>query len=169
MGCRPAETPATPNTLREALESGYPDECWATAVSQSSDNGEYITDAIRSSIAIAVSDGSFKDNFGMVAWVVEGATSAHRICGANVSPGHPNDQGAYRSELLGMYGFASAVASICRLHRITAGSIEVACDGKNALHRVFETEYPVTPRVPHYDLILAIRALTAQCPIEWKF
>ena len=63
----------------------------------------HIAIAIQEGVAIFVSDGSFKDKWGIYALIVEGRKSSlHRILASSTTPGHPEDQEAYRSELSGL-------------------------------------------------------------------
>jgi hypothetical protein len=67
-----------------------------------------ILQALSSGSVRAVSDGSFKDKFGASAFMVvdDDETS---ILGLNVIPGHPDDQTAYRSKLVGLFGIVMLV------------------------------------------------------------
>jgi hypothetical protein len=100
--------------------------------------------------ARAISDGSFKDKFG---------TSAFTILDAflNIVPGHPDDQGAYRSELAGLHGTWAGIAS---------GSVEVGCDGLSALNKAFDT-WPPEPANPHFNLLSALRKMIPSSPLKW--
>jgi len=55
--------------------------------------------AIYNGQAVAVSDGTFKDQAGAVAWMIEGHMAEHQLLGTGLTPGHPDDQSAYWSEL----------------------------------------------------------------------
>jgi hypothetical protein len=69
---------------------------------------------------IAVSDGSFQDQYGTAAWVLEGSTPKGRIVGAVIVPGTAKDQSAYRSELAGIYSILLCVKKLCEFFHITA-------------------------------------------------
>jgi len=47
--------------------------------------------------SFAVSDGSFKDNNGTAAWIIEGSSGINRIQGTCLMPGAPDDQSAFQS------------------------------------------------------------------------
>jgi hypothetical protein len=68
--------------------------------------------SLRAGSARAISDGSFKDKFGTSAFTI---LNAHDCCilGLNIVPGHPDDQGAYRSELAGLFGIVLVVNLLC--------------------------------------------------------
>ena len=65
--------------------------------------------AIQDGTAIAVSDGSYKTEFGTSALALEGEDSTNRIVAVNVVPGDPTDQSSYRSELAGIFGIVTMV------------------------------------------------------------
>ncbi len=69
-------------------------EKWCVNNVDLSDDGNTIAEAIRNRVAIAVSDGSFKDTYGTAAWVLEGDNTAGRIIGRVISPGTGSDQSA---------------------------------------------------------------------------
>jgi hypothetical protein len=67
------------------------------------DDGSIIASTILCGEAIAVSDDSFKDQYGTAAWVIEGSSDRQgRISGAVIVPGHAEDQSTYHSELVGI-------------------------------------------------------------------
>jgi hypothetical protein len=71
--------------------------------------------AIQEGDAIAISDGSFQDQYGTAAWFMEGACSLGRIVGAVMVPGTGKDQSAYRSELTGIYSFLVCAKKAMRI------------------------------------------------------
>jgi hypothetical protein len=120
-------------TLESRISNG--DEGWRWAVERFAvtDGGRTLAEAIRQGQAIAVSDGSYKDDFGTAAYVLEGKTAANRIVCALASPGISEDQSSFCSELAGLYGIIMMVQAICHQFRITSGGIEVGCNGLIAL------------------------------------
>jgi hypothetical protein len=74
-----------------------------------------------------VSDGSFKSQYGTSAWAIKAESSVDKCTGAdippeaasknsrrkgvNIVPGAPSDQSAYRSEVAGLFGIATMVAT----------------------------------------------------------
>jgi hypothetical protein len=135
------------------------------------DGGAVITEAIRLGIAVAVCDGSFKDAFGMAAYVLEGAMMAKCMVVVLVTPGEPSDQSPYRSELSGLFGVVTMVHIICEQFKITSRAIEVGCDCKSALRHVFGKGpgFEAGIKDPAYDLRSAIRKTLAKSPITWKW
>jgi hypothetical protein len=72
------------------------------------------------------------------------------ILGANVSPGHREDQNPYRSEIGGIFAVVVVVEALVKFHDISQGTIELACDCESGLILIFTHEYD-TPSQPHHD------------------
>jgi hypothetical protein len=144
---------------------------WAVAKYAVVDGGKTLAEAIRNGIAIAVCDGSFKDEFGTAAYVLEGETSTNRIVVVLVTPGTDDDQSSYHSELSGLFGVLVMVHFICEQFAITDGAIEVGCDCKSALRHVFGKGPSFNPGITDtdYDLHSVIRKMLENSPITWKW
>jgi hypothetical protein len=97
------------STLKQRISNGEEGWKWAVKKFAATDDGREVADAIRLGHAIAVSDGSYKDNLGTAAYVLEGKTSKNRIVAVLKVPGLPADQSPYRSELSGLYGIVVMV------------------------------------------------------------
>jgi hypothetical protein len=89
------------------------DAQWSLSDFILTDDGLTIAQAIRDGTAIGISDGSFKDGFGMTPWVLEVSSPRHRIRGDNIVPGDTADQVSYRSELSGLYGITLGAYALC--------------------------------------------------------
>jgi hypothetical protein len=83
-------------------------------------------------------------------------------------PGQPADQSTFRSELAGLYAMITLVNSLVDYYEVRNGTVELACDGIQALEYVFDTETSVAAGNNSYDLILAKRKLIANSRITWK-
>ena len=155
-------------TLKEWVETEvHEDARWAIKNFIATDEGTSIAAAIKAGECTAVSDGSFKQEFGTACWTIQGNSEAGRIYGPCVTPGNKKDQSAYRSELSGLYGIAIMVEAICKFHQIEGGHVEVGCDGLQAL-RYGTTDSDITnPKYPQYDIIAATRQAMRRCPIKW--
>jgi hypothetical protein len=104
-----------------------------------------------------VCDGSYKDEKGASAWVLEGASNRNRIRGYNQVPGATTDQSPYRSELAGLLGTVTMITEIYKFHHLTEGQITVACDNISVLNLAFDTTQIITSKHPDHDLLFAIR------------
>jgi hypothetical protein len=120
-----------------------------------------------------VSDGPFKDQYGTSEWAIEAESSVDRCTGVdippadeskenrckgvNIGPGAPTDQSAYRSEVAGLFGIATAVRDICAFRDITAGMVYLGCDGLSTLLNCIDIDSVAKPTAPHFDLITATR------------
>jgi hypothetical protein len=133
------------------------------------DDGSIITQAIQQGNAIAISDGSFQDQFGTASWVLEGTCAIGRIVGDVIVPGAARDHSAYRSELAGIYSILVCAKHLCDFFNITPGSIELGCDGQSALDKAFNYVSLLRIENPNYDLLSAILTLWVHSPINWKF
>ena len=157
--------PTTPLTLEELIHTN---DQWAISHLNYSENGQYLAQALIRGSAIAVCDGSYKQNFGTAAFVLQnGKSRDHRIIGAHVTPGHPNDINPYRSELGGILALVIIVDAIATFHDITQGTIELGCDCESGLTAIFTHTYD-TPKQPHHDIIHEIRQKLAASTITWK-
>ena len=96
------------------------------------DQIDMIVNDIISGNAIGVSDGSFKDEFGTAAWVIEDSTGKQSIIGRLVTPGFPSNHSAYRSEISGVYAMVAMVEGIKEVWNITKGHVTLGCDGMQA-------------------------------------
>jgi len=89
--------------------------------------------AIKTGIAIVVSDGSLQDQNGSAAWTIKGNNQQHQIVGRGRTPGTPDNQSAYRSKLFGLWGILHALQKFTHDRHITQGHMHIACDGLLAL------------------------------------
>lgn len=151
------------------LCSSKPGERWCFDRIELSDDGFTLAKAIKQGDAIVISNGSFKEQFGTASWELEGGSSDGRIMGVVTAPGTWKDQSTYRSELTGIYSIMVCVKNLCEFYNITAGSIELGCDGQSALDKAFNYVALIKVEDSNYDLLASIRNLWANSPIQWKF
>jgi hypothetical protein len=97
-------TEAASNNVHSILASRPEGFRWAIAEMDVDDNGGAIAHALIKGTAIVVSNGSFKNQQGTSAIIIEGASSEGRLVGINVIPGNPTSHSACRSELGGVAG-----------------------------------------------------------------
>ena len=125
--------------------------------------------SIRSSHAFGLCDGSYKLHHGTAAFSLQdGPSKVGRILGCNRTPGHPDDQSSFRSELGGILGLAILLRQLCTDHHIMHGGIEIAFDCLSALKTVFEHEWD-EPQQSCYDLIHQIRREVQASPLQWTW
>lgn len=111
--------------------------------------------------ARAISDRLYNDKFDTSAFIVVDSNDSS-IPGLNVVPGHPGNQGAYRSELTGLFG----IVLLCAWADISSADIKVGCNGFLALNNAFDT-WPLEPSDPHFDMLSALRQMIAASPLSW--
>jgi len=111
----------------------------------------------------AVSDGSYKNNTGAAAWIIEGPNSSLRLIGQWYTPGHNDDHSSFRSELAGIVGV---------LYTLTFWPpsspkpvLRLACDGLSVVTRLTKPN-PIEPTEPHFDLLAAARNLMRESAYE---
>jgi hypothetical protein len=118
--------------------------------------------------AIAVCDGSYKDQFGTAGFVIQKWDSKiERVIGAHVTPGHPDDINPYRSELGGILAIVTIANAIATFHDVHTGTIELGCDCESGITAIFDHTYD-TPKQPHHDLIHEIRKKIKASTLTWK-
>jgi hypothetical protein len=117
-----------------------------------------------------VSDGSFKEKFGTASFILLPAEDSRlSIRGRLVTPGSPEDQNAYRSELSGIYALTVMIWAVSTYFNVPSGHMEIACDGKSALQQAQWPEDFINTQYPHFDLILAIRSIRQLTKWKWSW
>jgi len=82
----------------------------------------HIAMAIITGTCLAMSDGSFKDSLGTVAWILMDTVKA-KLFGSTTVPGSAIDQGSFHNELAGIYSTICMVNHVCKYYSIQHGSI----------------------------------------------
>ena len=174
-------TTATTTNYRsiEHLRDSWKDR-WPIDLADFPNNGETVANAIREDRAQGGCDGSYKAeraaDLGAAAWLLEDsnkvrspALARDSCCGVVRTSGTRDEVNAYRSELQGVHALFLAIKLLCIYHKITSGSIRLACDNKVAADLAAEDETKVSANRSHVDLIRAIRALKAELPVTIYF
>ncbi len=123
--------------------------------------------AIGSATALAVSDGSFQNNCGACAWIIEGANAVDRIEGTMQVPGQPGDHSSFRSEAAGIYGALLTLWHFSQEYPLT-GTITLACDGHSVLD-CLRSHKSINPFAAHADLLRACRHITRQLKCHIRY
>ncbi|CAJ1944733.1 unnamed protein product, partial [Cylindrotheca closterium] len=116
-----------------------------------------LADALLEGRLRVISDGSFKNELGTVAvQILVKHGGCHRIIIRCQTPGLPQDQSPYRSELIGLLAGIMAVDWLLEqwFPNILTGP-EVACDGLSAIEMAFE-DRPLSPTDAQFDLVSSI-------------
>ncbi|CAJ1934649.1 unnamed protein product, partial [Cylindrotheca closterium] len=117
-----------------------------------------------------ISDGSYKNDLGTAAvqLLPKGGTACIVIrC---QTPGLPQDQSAYRSELIGLLAGIMAVDWLLQQWFPALSQrpgVQIACDGLSAIEMAFE-DRPLSPTDAQFDLISSIREAISQSPVSWS-
>ena len=105
---------------------------WALELILSDDSGASIRDAIKEGTCLAVSDGSYKNNRGTSAGIIERrGVPESRLIVLNRVPGIADDHSACRAELAGVCGTITAITKIVQYYKITTGTARIGLDGQS--------------------------------------
>jgi hypothetical protein len=159
------------STLTEWIKRCNEGIQWMVKYFAVEDKGVMIADAISQGTAIAVSNGSYKDEFGTLALVLEGKDSNNCILTVNVVPGDLDDQSSFWSELAGIFGIVTMATALCEVYSISEGSICVGCDREIALNHVFGEGAGCDADVNaiDYNMISTIRMAIQMSSIRWTY
>jgi len=114
---------------------------------------EALVQAIQQDTTVAMSNGFYKDKLRAAAWTIKGNMVEHWLFGVGQTPGVPDNQSAYCSEL---WCILASLKYLSDDHKILSGSkVEVACDGLSALKKV-SNSYPTNPRELTTMIILVL-------------
>ena len=168
----PPELPADLPRLEPAWRKVPKEAQWSCKELYCDDDGATIAEAIQMGTAVAVSDGSLKDNaagqaFGTAAFVIEGIDSQNRIEGWNIVPGPLKTGDSYRCELAGLIGIVFYLNALCAHRQTTTGSGRIACDNINTI-RIFTPDFLPKPSESDFDLVNTLWRGIQEYPIEWK-
>jgi len=71
-----------------------------------------IRDVIVSSKALAVSDGSFQNQSGAIAWIINGYSTTDHIVGSMITSGTTGDHSSFQSKVASQYGLLLTLWSL---------------------------------------------------------
>ena len=143
-------------------------EQWALQDIQTTLEIDELVEDIRNGKAVGVSDGSFKDEIGTAAWIIENASGTQRIMGRVHVPCHPSDQSAYRSEIAGLYAMVMVAESIKKTWALKEGNITIGCDGLISLNEAFEyVSRPTLCCQQQFDLLSGIQGYLRQSELTY--
>lgn len=158
--------PPTPPNWEARTQNLDPQATWAVEVSKfPSDGGRELAEELKQGTLRGISDGSFKDEHGTASFRLVGGDTTS-MYGDHTTPGHPQDQSAFRSELSGIYGQVLLTYTLAQQFKVTHGKVTVGCDGESALYQCFLKSQDLNASERHYDLVNAIRSLIRKCPFD---
>ena len=118
-----------------------------------------------------ISDGSFKNEIGSAAIQLRTKKSHKNLIQARCrTPGLPQDQSAYRSELIGILVgimIASWLREQIQLPASFKPNVQIGCDGLSALLNSFSIRY-LRSTAKQFDLLSAIRHAIRSSNISWS-
>ena len=127
-----------------------------------------IRDAIRASTAIAVTDGSYKDNNGTAAMCIL-STSIWKSTSS--TPGPEKIVNPYRSELSGILAVLTLIEIIDSEMDLQGGAITIACDNVNAGRKSLECDHMPNPTQDHFDILQDIYRIRqkVKCQVLYRY
>ena len=133
------------------------------------ENLELLAQGIREGDILAVSDGSYKDEYGTAAVILIGKNSPCKLIIQAVAPGDGHDMSSYRSKLTGILATFLVVEKLCQCFSLQSGKIELDCDGLSAIQQSSIDSLDVNIGAPCWDIIGAIRKISSISSISWTF
>jgi hypothetical protein len=99
---------------------------WAIRSIDCPGTGATIAQTIIQGTTIAICDGSYKYQFGAAGFMIQNGFSQElRILGANVTPGHPDEQNLYQSEIGGIAVIVIVAEALTALYEIQSKTVEL--------------------------------------------
>ena len=130
------KTQRTPH-INDWVNIVHVDEKWSLEDVICNHDGRIIAEAIESGTALAVSDGSFKNERGTSAAIIEKeGDEFSRIIITNRVPGIRLDHNPYRAEASGVLGILTSIEAICERFSIKSGRIRIGLDGESVIRAI---------------------------------
>ena len=116
----------------------------------------------------ACSDGSYSEGKAAQGWVVATSSGSVVLKGSGPTDGHPNLLSAFRAEISGLLALLYIIQKKCLFYQITDGSIDLFCDNKGAIAKVFHRQQQgITPYLStDHDLINSCHQLLLMIPLK---
>ena len=126
------------------------------------DDGKDVAQALHERTCRAVPDGTYKDNEGAAAFVVQGIQHKHQLLGCNRTPGRQEEMSPFRE-----LGGAIGVLTLRNLHHhdVTEGKMILAFDCESAIKTLWAEKDPKVT-APDYDMVMECRRRIKALPIE---
>jgi hypothetical protein len=160
------DTPQEINDFKQFINNHPQWDWWSGQIQIDLNALTTITEDLRNGEALAVSDGSYKDQKGTAAIVVEGKKSGCRITAVVQVPGYKDAQCAYRSEAAGILAAVQIVEAMVKFSKLEKGAVRMCCDGLSALRQSFSKAVNVS--TAHFDIINTTQALLRQLVLNWS-
>ena len=112
-------------TLNNHLLALASSDQWASAYHKITDDGYDLALRITQGTATAVSDGSYKNQYGASCSILRSPNRMKHVITLNAVPGLPEVQSAYRSELASISGSLHILQAICNHPQLTDGTITI--------------------------------------------
>ncbi|CAJ1937232.1 unnamed protein product, partial [Cylindrotheca closterium] len=129
-----------------------------------------LADALLEGRLRVISDGSFKNELGTAAvQLLVKHGGCHRIIIPCQTPGLPQDQSPYRSELIGLLAGIMAVDWLLKQwfpNLLSCPKVRIACNGLSAIEMAFD-DRPLSPTDAQFDLVSSIWEAILWSLVDW--
>ena len=158
-------------TLADNILTSSPKIKWAVQSCTMMDGEVTMAEAIWNGQAIAVSDGSYKDQFGTAAYMLKGNTGTHHVVAVMVVPSDHHSQSPFCSELVGLDSIIHMVDLLCKMFTISTGLIQVGCDELSALTQTFGWKWHDIKAIQkaNFDMFSALHGALRHTLIKWMY
>jgi hypothetical protein len=150
---------------RSRIGEHWGDHYWASQLLYTKTDLLGIAVDIKEGKGVVVSNGSFKDQNGTAAVVIEGTKAGRRVTSSVIVSGGSSKQCAYRSEVARILAALQMVNTVAQFYGIEEGKCIMGCDGQSALYQFFQKRQN-SEDIPHFDVIAAAKAEVPQLPIR---
>lgn len=118
-----------------------------------------------------IGDGSYKDCIGTAVVQLRSLSSANIIWVYCQTPGLPESQSPYRSELTGLFAGVLVVTWLWQAWSplfplCQKPKVKIGCDGLSALRNAFVFQW-LHPAQPQFDLVSSLRVAISASGIDW--
>ncbi|CAJ1945068.1 unnamed protein product, partial [Cylindrotheca closterium] len=129
-----------------------------------------LADALLDGRLRVISDGSFKNKLGTAAvQLLVKHGGCHQTIIRCQTPGLPQDQSPYRSELIGLLAGIMAVDWLLEQwfpKNLTGPKVRIACNGLSAIEMAFK-DRPLSPTDAKFDLVSSIWEAILRSLVDW--
>ena len=132
---------------------------------------ERLKEALQENNVQIVCDGSYfpEEKQGAAAWIIEDKITETSIAGAMPTIGHKRIQNSCRSKIMGLYWVMVHLHILCKENDISEGTVEIHCDGLNAIQKLQQYRPGNYISGVNFDLVNAITAVRDKLPLDIKF
>ena len=172
VGQQPSNQPSLLRAWQQAYDQSTDFYGWVPDDIEILGSEEELVDALLAGRLRVISDGSYKDQVGSASTLITTKNGSAKIIVKCQTPGLPQNQSAYRSELIGLLCGIMTVDWLLQqwapqLPAKQKPRVRIACDGLSALQNTFH-DYLVVPTQKQFDLVSALRNAVHNSAAKWR-